>query len=99
MINKILMGVFKIVVSLISLLLTPINNAIAQYLPGLDNALTGLANVLQIGGQYIGWILDALCITPTTISLLISVMVFKLTFPLIVSLFKLIVNWYDKMKV
>lgn len=99
MINKILMGVFKIVVSLISLLLTPINNAITQYLPGLDNALTGLANVFQIGGQYIGWILDALCITPTTISLLVSVMVFKLTFPLVVSLFKLVINWYDKMKV
>ena len=36
MINKILMGVFKIVVSLISLLLTPINNAITQYLPGFS---------------------------------------------------------------
>lgn len=99
MINKILMGIFKIIVNLISLLLTPINNAISQYLPGLDSALTGLANVLQIGGEYIGWVFDALCITPTTISLLVSVMVFKLTFPLVVSLFKLVVNWYDKMKV
>lgn len=99
MINKILMGIFKIILSLIGLLLTPINNAIAQYMPGLDTALTGLANVFQIGGQYIGWVLDALCITPTTISLLISVLVFKLTFPLIVYVFKLIVKWYDKLKV
>lgn len=99
MINKILMGIFKIIVNLIGLLLTPINNAISQYLPGLDSALTGIANALQIGGQYIGWVIDALCITPTTISLLVSVMVFKLTFPLVVSLFKLVVNWYDKMKV
>lgn len=99
MINKILMGVFQIVVNLIGLLLTPINNAISDNLPALDNALTGLANVFDIGGQYIGWVLDALCISPTTIALLVDVLVFKLTFPLIVSLFKLIVNWYDKMKV
>lgn len=99
MINKILMGIFKIILSLISLLLTPINMAITQYMPGLDDALTGLSNVLEIGGQYVGWILDALCITPTTISLLISVLIFKLTFPLIVNVFKLIINWYDKLKV
>lgn len=99
MINNILMGVFKLILSLVSLLLIPIDLAISTYLPDLDNALSSMSEFFLTFGYYIGWLLDALCIKPITVNLLVSVMIFKLTFPLIVNLIKTAIKWYDKLKV
>lgn len=99
MIKKILVGIFSLITQFIGLLLTPINNAINQYIPGFNSALNGLANVLHIASQFIGWVLDSLLLNPETISFIVSVWVFKLTFPYIVYLIKLVVQWYNNLKV
>lgn len=98
MINAILTGIFKILTYLISLFLTPINLLITNFLPGLDSALSSLSSFFTYCFQYVGWILDSCFISSETVSLLIAIWVFKLTAPLLVYLIKLIVRWYNKLK-
>lgn len=99
MIKKILLGIFSLITQFIGLLLTPINNLINQYIPGFSSALNGLANVLNIASQFVGWILDSLLLNSETISFIVAVWVFKLSFPYLVSLIKLVVQWYNNLKV
>lgn len=99
MINALIVGIFKIITKLISVILLPINLAIMNYLPDFNNALTSVASIFNYGGQFAGWILDSLLINSTTISFLVSVWVFKLSFPIVISTIKLIVQWYDSLKV
>lgn len=99
MIKKILLGIFSLITQFIGLLLTPINNAINQFIPGFSSALNGLANVLNIASQFIGWILDSLLLNSETIAFIVAVWVFKLSFPYVVYLIKLVVQWYNNLKV
>lgn len=99
MIKKILLGIFSLITQFISLLLTPINSAINQFIPGFSSALNGLANVLNTASQFMGWILDSLLLNTETIAFIVAVWVFKLTFPYVVYLIKLVVQWYNNLKV
>lgn len=99
MINKILIGIFKIITKLISLLLTPINSLISSMLPDFNDMLTIVGNFFQQVGTYAGFILDSLLIYDNVISFLILYWVFKLTFPFAVSGIKLVVKWYNSLKV
>lgn len=99
MINALIVGLFKIITKLISVILLPINLAIMNFLPDFNTALSSVASIFNYGGQFVGWILDSLLINSTTISFLVSVWVFKLSFPIVISTIKLIIQWYDSLKV
>ena len=99
MINAILKGIFKLVTKFINLLLTPINLAIVQFLPGFNNVLTYISNFFTTASHYVGFVIDSLFIDSNVISFLILYWTFKLTFPLAVYTVKLVVKWYDKLKI
>lgn len=99
MINALLIGIFKVVTKLISVLLAPINLLITNMLPDFNNMLTIVGNFFSQVGTYAGYILDSFLISNEVISFLILYWVFKLTFPFLVSSIKLVVKWYDKLKV
>lgn len=99
MINAILTGIFKIVTKLIALLLLPINLLITNYLPNFNNMLSSVSSFFRLPIQYIGFITDSLFLSSETISFLILFWTFKLTFPLLVSAIKLVVKWYNNLKV
>lgn len=98
MINKILMGIIKLIVSLVSLILTPIDNLIESALPDLSNALTGIGNFLNLISQGIGWCVSALGLSNETLSLIVMYFAFKLTAPMLFYMIKLAISWYNKIK-
>lgn len=98
MINKLLMGVFKIIISLVSLLLTPIDNLIAQFLPGLDDAFTMIGNLVQQLCNVVPWVMSWLGVSSVVVSLLVSYLTFKMSVPIVVHTVKLALKWYDKLK-
>lgn len=98
MINAILTGVFKIVTKLILLLLSPINNLITSMLPNFSDMLTNVGNFFTTGATYFGYIVDSLFLNSEVVSFLILYWTFKLTFPFVVYLIKLVIKWYDKLK-
>lgn len=99
MISAILKGIFSIIMKLVNVLLMPINLIISKFLPGIDNVLTNIRAFINLIFQYVGFIMDSLCISSETISFMILVFTFMLTAPLLVSSIKLVINWYNNLKV
>lgn len=98
MINAILKGVLSLLTSLLSIFLAPINNLISTFLPDFSSALTKVASFFTMCTGKIGWVLDSLLIDSETISLLITVMIMKLTLPYLISSIKTIVKWWRSLK-
>lgn len=98
MINAILKGLLSLLTSLLSIFLSPINNLISSFLPDFSNALTKVADFFVMCTGKIGWVLDSLLIDSETISLLVTVMVMKLTLPYLISSTKMIVKWWRSLK-
>lgn len=99
MIKAIIKGIMSLIISLVQVLLVPIDTLIEQFLPDLSNALSGIAAFLNLCGQYVGWVIDFTGLSPETISLIIAYFTFKLTVPLLVSTVKLAIRWYNALKV
>lgn len=98
MIKAIINGIMKLIMSLVSLLLSPIDALIEQFLPDLSNALDGLTSFFCYVTQYIGWVIDFAGIPSSVITLIVAYYTFKLTVPLVVSTVKLALKWYNTLK-
>lgn len=98
MINAIVKGIIKLVISLVSVLLYPIDALIDSVLPSLSNMISAVGTFLATCTQSIGWVLSCIGINGTIISLIVVYYTFKLTAPLLVYTIKLAIKWYDKLK-
>lgn len=98
MINAIVNGIMSLIMSLVNVILSPIDLLISQFLPGLDNAFTAIASMLNYASQYLGWVIDLTGLSSETISLIVLFYTFKLTVPLLISTIKLAVKWYNALK-
>lgn len=98
MINAILTGIIKLIVGLVSLILTPIDNLILSALPDLSNALTAVGNFFNLIGTSIGWVISVLGLSNETLSLIVLYFTFKLTAPMFFYMIKLALSWYNKLK-
>lgn len=98
MINKLLMGIFKLIIGLVSTLLTPVDNLISTALPDLSGALDSVSSFLNICTQSIGWVISLTGIPPLAINLIVLYYVFKLTAPMLFYMIKLALSWYNKLK-
>lgn len=98
MINKLLMGIIKLLTSLITAVLSPIDALIIQNIPGLSSALVAVNSVLSFITNGIGWVVSLTGLSSECISLIVSYYVFKLTVPLLFDAVKLVISWYDKLK-
>lgn len=98
MIGKILTGIMNLIISLVSVLLTPIDLLIENALPGLDSAFSAIASIFIYASQGIGWAISLTGISSEAISLIILYYTFKLTVPLTVSTIKLALKWYNILK-
>lgn len=98
MINAILMGIIKLVVGLITYILTPIDNLITAALPDLSNALTSIGTFLSIATSCIGWVISLFGLSSDVISLIVLYFGFKLTAPLLFYFIKLALSWYNRLK-
>lgn len=94
MIKAIINGIFKLIISLVGALLTPIDSLITNYLPGLSGAISAVGSFLNVCTQSIGWVLSCFGLSSSCISLIILYFTFKLTVPLLIYVFKLAIKWY-----
>lgn len=98
MINKLLMGIFKLIIGLVSTILTPIDNLIATALPDLSGAIDSVSSFLNLATQSIGWVISLTGIPPLAINLIVLYYGFKLTAPMLFYMIKLALSWYNKLK-
>ncbi|MDD7151615.1 MAG: hypothetical protein PUJ60_06425 [bacterium] len=98
MINAILTGIFKLIIGLVSLILSPIDALITNALPSLDNALTAVASFFNYIGSSIGWVISLTGLSSETLSLIVLYFTFKLTAPMLFYMIKLALSWYNKLK-
>lgn len=98
MINAILKGIMSLIIGLVSILLKPIDLAIAAALPDLSQAISAVGKYFQLALQNIGFAISITGLSSTAISIIILYYTFKLTLPLTFSVIKLALKWYDKLK-
>lgn len=99
MIAKLMSAIMTLIISLVNVLLTPINLVIEQFLPSeITNGLNSISGFFQVVSDGLGWVVSASGIPSTAIAIIVATMIFKLSVPLIVHATKLAVKWYDKLK-
>lgn len=98
MINAILKGIISLIIGLVSLILTPIDNLILTALPDLSNALTAVGNFLNLISNGIGWAVSLTGLSNEALSLIVMYFTFKLTVPMLFYMIKLALSWYNKLK-
>lgn len=98
MINAILKGIFKLITSLVSLILLPIDAAINLALPSVADALDLISNFFNWVTGLIPWGISWFGMDLTVRTLFVGYITFELTVPLTISTIKLAIKWYDKLK-
>lgn len=98
MIQSILTGIFKLVTSLVSIILAPIDLAIGAALPSVSNALTMVGSFFNWMGSAVAWVWSWVGLSSTVTALFVGYLVFKYTVPFTIHTVKLALQWYDKIK-
>lgn len=98
MINKILLGIIKLIVSLVTVILTPFDNLIQSALPQLSNGFTAIGNLLNIISSGLGWAISLTGLSYNTMALIVAYWVFTLTAPMLFYMIKLALAWYNRLK-
>ena len=98
MINAILQGIISLIIGLVSIILTPIDNLIISALPDLANALNAVSAFFNIIAQGIGWAVSLTGLSSAALGLIVVYFTFKLTAPMLFYMIKLALAWYNKIK-
>lgn len=99
MINSILMGIFKVIISLVNLLLAPIDLLIESAFPSISDGLDMVSNFFNWVAGLIPWGISWFGLNSTVILLFVAYTTFELTVPVAVHTVKLALKWYDKLKI
>lgn len=91
-------SIITFISSVLEIILLPIDLLITALLPDLANTFASIYAFFEIIFSNIGFAIDLLAVPPAVISLMIIFFTFKLTLPIQVYMFKLVLNWYDKIK-
>ena len=95
MINALLSGLIDFATNSISWFLSPIDNLITQYLPDLSSSLNSISSLFSMGLDKVGWFVDASFLYPSTIGIIATIGIARLTISPLVSLIKNLVHWWD----
>lgn len=98
MINAILTGIMNLIISLVDIVLAPIDLLIEQFLPDLSSGISAIGAFFALAKQYLGFAVSITGLSSTALSLIVLYYVFKLSVPLLISAIKNAIKWYDKLK-
>lgn len=98
MINALLSGIFNVIISLVNVILSPIDALIKTAIPDLATAISAVGKMLMQVKRFIGWAIGATGLASDTFTIIIAYYTFKLTMPLAFSLIKSALKWYNKLK-
>lgn len=90
--------VLNFVVSIINLLLMPIDLLISQFLPSIENLFNYLNSFISLLINNIAWAVDSLCLPNAIIIIITDYLIFRLTFPYLLWFIKLAIKWYNNLK-
>ena len=99
MIKALLTGIINLLISLVNIVLLPIDTIINNNIPVLTDAFNSINLLFDYLITFVGWVVDATCLSPLAIEIIVSTMTAKLTIPFLVHTIKMVIKWYDKMKV
>lgn len=99
MIKAIIKGIFKLILSLVNLILLPIDTIISNYLPSVANAIDMVGTFFSWVANLIPWGISWFGFSSTTVALFVAYTTFELTVPLLVHTVKLAIQWYNALKV
>lgn len=98
MINAILKGLFNLVISLVSLILTPIDALINSAFPSIASGLGYITDFFNYIGGMMSWLLSWFHLPQAFLNLVVGYLIFKLTVPLTIHTIKLALHWYHILK-
>lgn len=98
MIQALLSGIFKLVINLLNILLSPIDSLISSTLPDLSTALNAFNSLIDYIISVIGFAVDMSGLSSTAISLIIIYFSFILLSRPVVYVVKLALKWYNTLK-
>jgi len=97
-IKAIINGVFKLIMSLVSLLLAPIDLLIEQFLPDVAEIIDYVSSFFDYIGDFISFVISYTGLSELVLNGIYVIIVFILTVPLMVHTVKLALAWYNKLK-
>lgn len=98
MINAILQGIISLIMTLVDVLLSPIDLLIETFLPDLSSGISAIGSMFDYALTYVSYLVDMTLLSSSTISLIILYYTFKLTAPIAFSTVKLAISWYKSLK-
>lgn len=99
MINKILMGIFNLIISLVNVILWPLEQLINTLVPNLLPALDSVSDFVNTISKYITWFISYTGLTTSTLSIIISLLTASVMIPLTAHAIKIGLKWYNALKV
>lgn len=99
MIKAFLTGIINLLISLVNIVLLPIDTIINDNIPVLTDAFNSINLLFDKLVDFVGWVVDASCLPPLAIEIIVSTLTAHLTIPFLVHAIKMVIKWYDKMKV
>lgn len=90
--------ILHVILSIVGILLTPIDFLISTLIPNLGSYTANIVNFFGSVTNYLGWAMSAIGINAIVATLLVGFWTFKLTAPAFVWVFKLVFKWYRTLK-
>lgn len=98
MINKILLGIFNVIISLANVLLWPLEQAISLLIPNLLPALDRVSSFINTISNYCTWFISYTGLTTETMSIIVSLLTASVMIPLTAHAIKIGLKWYNALK-
>lgn len=91
-------AILSLVMTIIKIVLSPIDLIIVNYLPNINSITNYITNFLNLCMTNIGWCINALMIPSNLITLIIAYFVFKYTLQFAIWSIKLVLSWVGVLK-
>lgn len=91
-------AILSLCMTIIKIILSPIDLIIVNYLPDINNLSINISNFLDLCMTNIGWVIDAFMIPAGVITLIIAYLVFKYTVQFAIWSIKLVISWIGALK-
>lgn len=98
MIAKLFTFLFDLVIKLVQILLSGVDALIEQFLPSVSDAINMISSLFSQVLNFIPWAMSWMGLNSTVIGIVVAVITFQLTVPILVHTVKLAIKWYDKLK-
>lgn len=98
MINALITGIFNVIISLVNVVMAPIDLLVKQFLPDLSTALGAIGGMFNLVGNVLGFVVSLTGLSSTALSLIVMYYTFKLTVPILVATIKQAIRWYNALK-